>query len=166
MNKIYELYDRALCRLQKWPEYSFWMIATLLALLMLFSVKAFAVEPGWYAPEDGSGQGLVVRCNDADQCAAAWLTYANGVQAWFISNENCERGQVCDVAFSRVEGQWFGESVDVLEPEVAATLEPTADSVIVDFDARQLFPERCDTGTGGLLFRNCVGAVEFLLIAR
>lgn len=139
-------------------------VVVILALLSLAQC-ARAVEPGWYAPGDGSGQGILVRCGTGG-CAAAWLTYADNEQIWLTTVENCERGKVCEAEFARTAGDWFGTSVEILEPEVTATLEPTPDSLLVDFEAIGLFPHRCDTGTGGLIFRNCVGAVEFFLLAR
>jgi len=142
------------------------ILGFILALLVIVAFPAKAVEPGWYSPLDGSGQGVIVRCNDSDECVASWLTYADS-QIWLISTENCNRAEnVCNFAFARTEGQWFGRSFEFGPVEVTAEIEQTPDSILVDFDARRLFPEQCDTGSGGLILRNCIGVAEFFRIAE
>lgn len=140
------------------------LILAVLALGLAASI-ARAVEPGWYAPLDGSGQGVIVRCNETD-CAANWLTYAHGEQVWLQTVSNCERGKVCEAEFARTSGFWFGRDFEFGPVEVTADLEPTADSLIVDFNAIALFPEMCNTGSGGLILRNCIGVKEFFQLAE
>ena len=143
------------------------LLGLLLLLVLIGAQVAKAVEPGWYSPLDGSGQGVIVRCNNTDKCVASWLTYADGGQAWFISQENCPRADtVCQFEFARTEGQWFGREFELGPIEITAEIEQTADSILVDFNAIRLFPERCDTGSGGLILRDCIGVAEFFVLAR
>ena len=146
------------------------ILSAILALLIIVAFPAKAIEPGWYSPLNsegrGTGQGIFIRCNLQDECAAAWLTYADG-QSWFVSMENCNRADsVCNFAFARTAGQWFGQDFEFGPVEVTAEFEQTGDSILVDFDARRLFPEKCDTGSGGLILNDCIGVKEFFLIAR
>ncbi len=141
-------------------------IALIAGLLFAVTGLARAVEPGWYAPMDGSGQGVIVRCNTDDECAANWLTYRGGEQIWLQTVVNCQRGEICEAEFARTAGSWFGREFEFGPVEVTAELEPTADSLIVDYNAIALFPEMCNTGPGGLLLRNCVGVKEFFLLAE
>lgn len=54
------------------------LIGVSLGLLLIGIVAlARAVEPGWYSPLDGSGQGIIIRCNANDECAVNWLTYVS-----------------------------------------------------------------------------------------
>ena len=156
--------------MHKWTDFPFELrvgiLLLFLAATLVFAAHAKAVEPGWYSPLDGSGQGIIVRCNSSDECVASWLTYAGG-QAWFISTENCPRADtVCAFQFARTEGQWFGSEFELGPVEITAEVEQTSDSILVDFDARRLFPERCDTGSGGLILNDCIGVAEFFILAR
>jgi len=185
--------------------------AVLITALLVTITGARALEPGWYAPDDDSGQGIIVRCNDSDECAILWAAYRpqrlerfapetselitvvetstavteavnsseliaalgdiRGLrvspQAWFISVENCARAEpVCVVALAATRGEWFGRSFEFEDPSIIVTLTQAGDTLTVDFDARLLFPERCDIGIGGLLLRDCIGVKEFRLLAR
>ena len=140
----------------------------LFALLLSISALASAIEPGWYAPLDGSGQGVIVRCNSDNECVFSWLAHADG-QAWLISQDNCPRADaVCNLEFLRPSGIWMrSDSLELGEVLVSAEIEATADSIIVDYNAMRLFPETCFGITpGGLIFRNCIGVEEFFLLAK
>jgi hypothetical protein len=147
-------------------------VAAILTIIAASAVTrcAQALEPGWYAPLDGSGQGIIVRCSDGGQCAANWLTYAPGAgQVWLISNEPCDRGEPCTTSLSRTEGSWMGIDGDAerLPAEVYVDLTPEPDGVRVSWDAIELLPA-CDpdTGSGGLLLEQCVGSELFRVLAR
>ena len=145
----------------------------ILALLILVSAvtscfnEAEAVEPGWYAPLDGSGQGVIVRCSD--ECAVNWVTHSPAGQVWLISNEPCARGEPCDTSLSRVDGSWMGIDGDAerLPAEVFVTLTPGDDGLRVEWDAIDLLPA-CNRGdgSGGLLLEQCVGNKTFFLLAE
>ena len=55
------------------------ILGTILALLIIVAFPARAIEPGWYSPLDaegrGTGQGIFIRCNLQDECAALWAAY-------------------------------------------------------------------------------------------
>ena len=182
------------------------LIGVSIGLLLIGIVAlARAVEPGWYAPMDGSGQSINVRCNFLDECVVDWQTYRTATlpnvsfaarnlitvvnestkatpeekalaeafselliteQVWMISQDNCPRGEPCFVELARTKGRWFGNEFEFLPVEVTAGLEPTEDSLIVDFEAIRLFPSMCDVGSGGLILRDCIGRKEFFLLAR
>lgn len=165
MNKIRQVWYDILDAWDDFPVLRWVVIGAFVLALVLAVTTARAVEPGWYAPLDGSGQGVIVRCN-ADECAANWLTYLDGEQIWMQTVENCKRGEVCEARFARTAGSWFGRDSEFGPVEVTADLEPTADSLIVDYNAIALFPEACNTGSGGLLLRNCIGVREFFLLAE
>lgn len=201
-----------------WTKLPFqFRVGTLLLIIagtLLLAANARAVEPGWYSPLNnegrGTGQGIFVRCNLQDECAALWAAYRTSElqglseaaselitvvetstavadasdpavgealealrktqvrqQVWLVSQETCPvEDQVCEFTFSRTESTWFSEQFNFLPVEVTATLEATSDSIIVGFDAIQLRPGICDTGSGGLILENCIGAEEFFRIAR
>jgi hypothetical protein len=182
------------------------LIAALVAVAAYLAIeKALAVEPGWYAPLDGSGQGIIVRCNADDECAANWLSYqtepasqmnpaalelvtvveestasaavknaASALadlpiekQIWLISTNTCpQSAEVCSLEMAKTSGEWFGSSF-AFDPEtVSVELEQHGDSMLVDWNAVALFPDKCDTGIGGLLLENCIGVETWLRLAR
>lgn len=167
----------------------------LLAAMVMAGVCAaqtYAVEPGWYAPLDGSGQAITIRCNAADECAANWLTYRSRPlitvvnestsativlpdnlanmqiqeQVWLQTTSLCTLGEVCTTELATTSGSWFGTTFEFSETQVFVELEPTADSLLIDFEAQRLLPDRCRTGNGGLILQDCIGVREFFLLAR
>ena len=141
----------------------------LFTLLLSTAATASAIEPGWYSPLDGSGQGIIVRCNASDECVVSWLTYKDSSQIWLNSNELCLLdAQECAASMSRFTGSWMGRSRDAeaLDPEVNVVLTQEDTGLRVEWEALRLFPEFCDTGTGGLIFRECVGDKLFKVLAR
>lgn len=141
--------------------------------LSVAAMQANAIEPGWYAPLDGSGQALHVRCADSGQCAVVWETYTEQHgQVFLISEGLCDRAEAsCEEALSRTTGSFAGVAgeAEILAPEVFVALEQTADGLLLEWDARELRPEVCTgTGPGGLILAGCVNTQgkRFFLLAR
>ena len=145
------------------------VVIIFLIVLSTCSSDAEAIEPGWYSPSDGSGQGIIVRCNSSDECVVSWLTYKDSSQIWLNSNELCPlNAQECATSMSRFTGSWMGRfgEAEALDPEVNVVLTQEDTGLRVEWEALRLFPEFCDTGTGGLIFRECVGDKLFEVLAR
>lgn len=144
-------------------------IGLLVGLLVAVAGYARAVEPGWYAPAD-NGEGIIVRCNAADNCAMLWATHGDGEQIWLISVENCPReDRRCEVPMADTSGSWRGRTggTEIADPSVVLTATQNEDGISVEWDARALFPDRCfDVGSGGLLLAECIGRAQFDLLAR
>ena len=186
----------------------------ILAVLLAFAGGTQAIEPAWYSPLDGSGQGIVVRCNAQDDCVALWATYRNrqlqdrlpraaelitvvetsttvqesvdaepvlqalqdlrevivSEQVWMNSNELCPLDATeCATSMSRFTGSWmgrFGDREPIEPPEVNVILRQNEDGIEVEYEAIRLLPEFCDTSTGGLIFRDCIGDKQFDFLAR
>jgi len=163
--------------MDNWLRLSFSLRLTLLLIALVFvtviASSARALEPGWYAPLDGSGQALHVRCNDADACAVVWETYTEQHgQVFLVSEGLCGRAEAeCEEALSRTIGSFagIGRDAEILEPEVFIGMTQDSDGLLLEWDARALRPEICSGVTaGGLLFRGCINTSgkRFFLLAE
>lgn len=173
MSKIREIWWNFL---DAWDEKAVvrWSVIALVAFALLMMARcAVALEPGWYAPLDGTGQAIHVRCNPKDRCAVVWETYteAHG-QIFLVSEGLCTRDDaVCDEALSRTTGSFNGRAGDAerLEAEVFITAQQDGDGLLLEWDARDLMPEVCDgQGSGGLLLDSCIhtNGKRFYLLAE
>lgn len=157
------------------------ILAALLAGLTGVAAMAgasHALEPGWYAPLDGSGQAIHVRCNESDECAVVWETYTAELgQVFLVSEGLCSRGEAtCEEALQRTTGSFDGMQGEAerlpAEAFVALTQEPGA--LIVEWDVIDLRPDICrrddgqPIGNGGLIFQRCVqtSGKRFFALAR
>lgn len=154
------------------------LVALFTFAIFLTARVALAVEPGWYAPLDGSGQAMHIRCNDAERCVISWETYAGEHgQVFLVSEGLCKRGEaVCEDALQRTAGSFDGITGDAerlpAEAFIALIQEPGA--VLVEWDVILLRPGACRNpdgsllGSGGLLLRRCIQThgKRFFLLAQ
>lgn len=161
MSKIREIWWNFL---DAWDEKAVvrWSVIAVLAFGALLTARcAVALEPGWYAPLDGSGQSINIRCNSKDVCVIEWDTYtkAHG-QVFLISEGLCMRSEdVCEEALARTSGSFDGLGGDAerLDTEAFIAITQGDNSLLLEWDVQLLRPEVCEgQGSGGLLLDSCV----------
>jgi hypothetical protein len=135
------------------------------AVAALFSDEAEALEPGWYGPGDGTGQGLLVHCQPSGACGAVLFTSGNGDQIYYILARSCERGLPCESGLHRpsTEGPAMAGTdsagpmvLGPIEGEITAT--PFGTGLILDYAVWTI--DQCNdsgvpVGTGQLGIHGC-----------
>lgn len=141
----------------------------LIVVGMLFSIgrAAFAVETGAYSDPERPGHGIQILCNSNDQCVVYWFNYRFGHTLWMISDPLCDRGEVCNTAFFTPSGDWNAQSgIELGDPMATAEILVEGRNLVIEYEAIDLLGEFCNTGSGGLILRECIGIITMRQFAR